>query len=424
MKCSQFREFIKGGEKFKSMISKTRIASVVSAGALLLSSFATTAFATTTSTSLEISGNGSFSESEIISKTSQDKTVVQDNDTRISNTLNASANSGGNTGSFNTNGDTTIDTGNATTFVDVVNKAGLNIANVEGCCVGDQTAQIARNGAGSDNDIKLKNNTDTNVFQSSNAWINNDIWADSNSGENAAKYNTGGNNDISTGHASTGVFVTNKANANIARVGGEGGAGSLHARILDNGAFSDSEIKVLNRQSTTIVQDNDAWFSNFVWAKSNTGHNKAKNNTGGSNSIWTGNAHTLVDVLNKANFNWVATDCGCVTNLSAKVAGNGSFADSDIFAALHNDRHIFQGGEGAGNLADFFNWVNSDASSGWNKAKGNTGSSHSDPEITTGHARSEQLVTNKANVNIVGGLSGLPDFSFGFDLGPLISFLH
>ena len=407
------------------MISKMRIASAVSAGALLLSSFASTAFATTTSTSLEISDNGSFSESAIISKTEKDDTVVQDSNARISNTLDASANSGGNTASFNTNGGTSIDTGNATSLVDVENKTGLNVANVEGCCVGNQTAQISDNGAYADSFIKLKNDTDTNVFQSSNAWIDNNLWADSNTGGNATKFNTGGNNDISTGNATTGVFATNLANANIAKVGSGyklGGAGSVQARILDNGAFSDSTIKVLNDQDTTVVQDSNAWFSNFVWAKSNTGYNKAKYNTGGSNSIWTGNAHTLVDLVNKANFNWVSTDCGCVTNLSAKVAGNGSFSDSAIFAVLDNERQIFQGAEGS--LADFFNWVDSDASSGWNKASSNTGSSHSDPEISTGHARSEQVVSNKANVNIVGRLAALPHFSFGFDLSPLISFLH
>lgn len=172
------------------MTIKQKITTGVASTALLLSTIVPAAFADFT-----ISGNGSRSDNQIdadfdiTTRISQRNDFDADNDVRINN------NTGDNRSSGNTGGDVSIDTGNATANVDIVNVGGSNIAHVDGCgCsnFGDFDAKIYGNGSKSDNEIDLDVNKDLRVYQTNDTNIDNNVYVNNNTGDNKANDNTGG----------------------------------------------------------------------------------------------------------------------------------------------------------------------------------------------------------------------------------------
>jgi len=425
---------MEGGElKMQIKMQIKRIAAVAATSAMLLSTFATTAFA---STELVISGNGASSDNTTSVTTTHTNTVVQSNDATVHNDVNSNASTGGNTANDNTGGDTTVVTGNARSTTDVSNAVNLNKADVNNCnCPGgDTSVTISGNGASSRSDANLSQNSDTAVFQDNNAHVTNNVDATAKTGYNDANRNTGGDTTIYTGNAVTEVGVSTKANANVAQVGGNGagsGSSSVNALITGNGAYSHNSVDLVKDHSITLVQDNYADVRNDVDAKAKTGNNKASDNTGGGTTIDTGMAATYVDVDTMANFNAAEVGCDCLVDTLAKVHGNGYDSDNNLRASLGDDLSVFQGGqEGAGNSAYLDNYVDGNAGSGYNDAKRNTASGDpSDPLILTGHSVSETGVSNKANVNVYGdgahlSLPGGTVLDFDFSLGSIWNLMH
>lgn len=403
------------------IITKTKLAAALASGTILFNSLATSALA---ATSLEVSGNGSQSESHVNVNKSSNTTVVQNNDAKVNNTVKSSASTGGNQANDNTGGDVTVATGNAKSKVDLSTHVNLNKAHVNECdCEGDVEVKVAGNGFESDNKVNLQSHNDTSLFQNNKADIKNDVDAKSSTGKNDAKRNTGGDVAVITGHAETDVNIQNKANANIASVGSNGNGdhvGTTSAKILGNGANSDNKINLDKHRSVTLVQNNDAYIDNYVYAKALTGKNNANDNTGGSVLVDTGNATTKKNIDNKANFNAASVDCGCVTDLEAKVAGNGFESDNMIWANLDQKLDVY-----ADNRADLYNDLYDKAKTGKNNVNRNTAEAHGDPAVITGHAVSEDSVSNSANVNLFGtDGSHNPDVEFGFDLGSVFGFFH
>src|SRR3989344_8163607 len=216
------------------MTLKKQIISIIASGAVLLQA-TIPAFADTT---LVISGNGADSKNEVKIESNQSTLVTQNNDAKINNQVNASSDTGDNEAEENTGGDVSISTGDATTDVNVQNTVNSNAASVDCCGNNDVDVLISGNGADSDNKIELKDEKDSGVqvFQDNNADVKNHVDADSNSGDNEAEENTGGDVSIETGDASTTVGVSTTANANWAQVGGNGSNPTLSLRIVDNGA--------------------------------------------------------------------------------------------------------------------------------------------------------------------------------------------
>jgi len=184
---------------------KKQIFSAMTAGALLLN-VATPALAGTT---LEISGNGSDSDNTVDVSTSNNTAVVQNNEAHVNNNIKVESNTGENTADDNTGGDVEIETGDADTEVNVSNSLNSNQASVDCCNEGDTEVKISGNGSDSDNDVKLNqtNGKDSGVFQTNKANVNNKVDVDSDTGDNDADDNTGGNVTIKTGDASTTVNV-------------------------------------------------------------------------------------------------------------------------------------------------------------------------------------------------------------------------
>lgn len=401
---------------------KKQFVAAVSAGTMLLS-MATPVFAETT---LEVTGNGAYSNSDVVVNTNRDVKVEQSNKANVTNNINTSSDTGSNDANYNTNGDVTVRTGDAKSKVEVENMLNSNRASVDCCATSDFDAKISGNGAQSDNDIRFNNDKNIKVEQDNDAYVRNDVDAKTNTGKNDAYGNTSGDVTIMTGDAKTDVAVKTQANANWAVVSGDSSDNAASLRVLDNGAYSDNYVKVDFDNSIKVEQDNDADVKNEVDAYAKTGYNEADYNTGDEVAILTGDAKTTVGIDNMVNFNWADVDCGCVLDLMAKVAGNGYDSDNDIKAYFDDKLTVDQGGRD-GNDADLDNAVWAKSATGKNEANSSTGSSDSDPLVWTGDSDSNVSVENSGNVNSYG--SEMPsdwtdwdlDFSMSFDLGDLMA---
>ncbi len=384
---------------------------------------------------LTISGNGEGSTNTIAATNTSSTTVSQNNDADIDNKITANANSGGNSATSNTGGNVAITTGNASTTTKVSNAANINTAHIAcDVCGTGGSVTISGNGENSTNTATVGNTgSDNQVFQNNDADIDNKVHSYAKTGWNDANSNTGGNVAITTGNASTTTKVTNKANANIAKLGGSGtdNQGALSATISGNGEDSMNVISLSNLASHIISQNNDADIDNYITSSSTTGNNSAVSNTNGMVTITTGAAKTKTDVDNAVNFN--AADVGCCsTGVAASILGNGEDSSNVILASLGNTLTVWQGDEESGNSAELDNKIYSDARSGNNNADGNTGwHSGGLTSVTTGSTMSNTGVSNHANANMFGSGLNLPhwpshfpfNFSFDFDLGGLFAML-
>jgi hypothetical protein len=261
----------------------------------------------------------------------------------------------------------------------------------------------------------------TLVYQDNNANVRNNVDAKSSTGYNDANRNTGGPVEISTGNATTNVGVSTVANANWAQVGNGGGEnGSVDLRIVGNGANSANAIALSLDPSTVLQQSNRAHVYNDVDASAKTGHNDANRNTGGPVSIETGDAKSMVTVENALNFNWADIDCGCLSDIFAKISGNGYDSENNIAAELGASQIVAQDNCGTPMALELSiltnghhgcsvrNNVDSDAYTGKNDVNENTSSNHADPSVSTGNATSNAEVENTGNANAF----GVADFEF------------
>lgn len=397
---------------------KKQVFSVVTAG-VMVANIATPALAETT---IQITGNGADSSNWSTVAQTNTTTVSQNNSANVTNNVNADAKTGGNDANFNTGGDVQVNTGNATTDVDVTNALNSNSANVDCCGNGNTEVEISGNGAKSENGVALVNTNATTVAQNNDANVRNNIDTNAKTGGNEAGSNTGGDVTIKTGNAKAGATVVTTANSNSAHVGGGHGLTNPSAKfvISGNGAESKNSIVAGLTNATTVAQNNDAHINNDVDADAKTGDNDANFNTGGDVTIDTGDATTDVNVANAVNFNHADVDCGCLLDLTAKVAGNGANSDNIIELGLANFQVV-----GQDNEACLFNEVDGDAKTGYNDANSNTGEvDHaSDPAVVTGNATSNTDVENSGNVNTVGDfdfdMPEMPNVEFSFSMAAL-----
>lgn len=414
--------FRKGGEE-KNM--SKRLVSAIAAVAMLLNS-AAPALATT----LEISGNGD-SNNEINVDVDQETNVVQDNTANISNDVDVTANTGGNTASRNTGGDVLVDTGNSEADVTISNTANSNVADVECCESGDVDVLISGNGDGSTNKVDLDVNqyegkgedpgSGTHIYQDNYAKVKNDVDVTANTGDNRASSNTGGDVLVFTGNAKIadeGVKIVNSVNSNSARVGGNAGGDegpALSVRILGNGSDSKNTIDLDFDREVIVSQDNIARITNDVDVNALTGNNWVARNTGGTAIVDTGNAYADVMVDNMANFNWADVDCGCLMDILAKVHGNGDGSENKIRANLDDELVVFQDNDWSCDKGYGWWWfwrkhgykkpcndVDATADTGNNAVNRNTAEGEGDPAVVTGDSEVDVTVGNTGNSNVFG----------------------
>jgi spore coat protein C len=240
---------------------------------LLSAVFATPAFA---DTDVVIAGNGSHSDNDVRVDLERNTTVSQTNDTDISNNVSVNNNTGYNSASGNTGGDVSIRTGDATSDVNISNQAGVNIANINGCCDnGDTTLRILGNGYRSDNSINFSQENNLRLIQNNDTDITNDVDVHNNTGHNSADGNTWGDVSIDTGDADSNVYIHNEAGKNVANIDGCCDEGDTTIKIEGNGSKSDNSVWFNSDNDRNFYQNNDTDFDNDVDVHNNTGYNHA-----------------------------------------------------------------------------------------------------------------------------------------------------
>ncbi|KKR28775.1 MAG: hypothetical protein UT61_C0042G0010 [Candidatus Woesebacteria bacterium GW2011_GWA1_39_8] len=310
------------------------------------------------------SGNGAGSLNTADVDATNSDTANQTNDANIGNTLDLSADSGNNKTILNTNGDSSITTGDANVEANVLTFANNNLAgNVVlgvvnifgdlvgniilteealnsfcGNCLGSVSTSNSDNGAYSQNDANatVTNTNDTQQFN--NADITNNLTLDANTGDNDASLNTGGNSSVQSGTADVSANVLNIGNLNLSGgnywlvlindagrwigkiLGTEDGSTIASSDALEFNVDSSGEVSVTNAgngvgstntayattsQNTSVNQNNDAHIVNNVNLSANTGGNRASYNTGGDSSITTGDANIIANIVNFVNNNIV-----------------------------------------------------------------------------------------------------------------------
>lgn len=402
------------------MLLIRKIATAFATSAIVLNAIATPAFA---GTNIQISGNGENSNSKADINVTHSNVVTQNNTANVTNNVDVNSSTGGNKANGNTGGDVKIDTGDAKTNVTVSNQLNQNVAQLNCCPANDTTnVVIEKNGEYSKNKVYLDRENFNGIFQNNAADVYNDVYVKTNTGNNSAKSNTGGDVEIKTGDANSTVNVSTAANFNAARVGDGSGGGALSLKILGNGEFSYNKIDADLLSTTVVTQDNWAGIDNYLDVNSTTGKNKANGNTGGNVTIDTGDANVKANVNNDVNFNWADLNCGCLLDdLTAKIDGNGEDSRNkiDLDMSEGRDNGAFQANDQY--LDNYLDDLR--AKSGNNDAKSNTGWGSSDPvEVLTGDAGVVSNTSNSGNVNVVG--SGMPDFHMTMDLSDLMDLLH
>jgi hypothetical protein len=407
---------MKGGETMKKFLSKSL--ALFASSTMFLYSFVP-AMADSTIT---VTGNGSSSANSVDLSTTTTNSLVQNNSATICNNVTSNATSGDNTANSNTGGDVGIGTGNASSLVSISTAVNKNIASMPTSYGDPTTVNINNNGSLSTNQIDLDLINANSAFQTNMANIGNMVNTKANSGHNNANSNTGGDVQIMTGNAQSEVGITNKANVNIANLGiNNSSDNNISAQISGNGASSYNNIDLDQSQLNSLVQDNYANIWNSVHTDVKSGFNHANSNTNGDVIIDTGSAVSLVDIGNKANFNFASLGGNSMSDPLMLVSSNGSQSTNNIDADILNNSSIFQGADSSFNA---HNSVNAHASAGKNTASYNTGS-QTDGEFSlfTGNAMFASQVITTGGVNLFGNGLTLPwgmELNFGFDLNPLM----
>jgi len=195
-------------------------------------------------------GNGANSSNNANTSNLISDSTVQANTANIQNNINVEAETGENTTEKNTNGTSSVETGDANVLVQAVNivnsnikssatwwlviineggrwigrilgaPEGVNYAGSEGTEFivdenGEVTAVNSGNGADSKNNTSASQSESTTTTQTNSATIVNNINLSANTGGNSASKNTGGDSKIVTGDATIIANIVNFVNNNI-----------------------------------------------------------------------------------------------------------------------------------------------------------------------------------------------------------------
>lgn len=280
----------------------------------------------------------------------------------------------------------------------------------------DVNAKIEGNGSDSENEIEIETDNKVKLDQKNRAYVDNRVDVKASSGDNDVNDNTGGDVIVRTGDIDTTVKLATVANANSARIGGNGSeAGVASARILGNGSFSENDIDLDFDNEIDLTQDNYADIENYVDVDADSGWNDVSDNTGGEVALLTGDIDAKIIVDNMVNFNAANIEDCCFEDLNAKIAGNGSDSDNEIEYEAENELNVEQD-----NDSDLNNKLFVDGYTGDNDVDDNTGSYDelSDPFVQTGNAGADVHVNNEGGVNTFG------DVELEFDLGDLMDLFH
>lgn len=279
------------------------------------------------------------------------------NDAQIENHVNAVSNTGNNTASWNTLGGNVV-TGNATLNATISNVANINTTTVTGGpAAGNNSGLNEITGPSSFNQAAINNLNRVNVSNSNTATVENRVDAVSNTGDNAADYNTGPAN-VRTGVASLNIGVGNHVNDNAQEI--TAGAGGTAPNTVGNsttGPLSQNFATIDNASDVQVNNVNDLIVGNFVNALANTGRNSTSWTTLGGD-IDTGVAAAGIGVETVGNIN--------TTTVQVAMGGFTNVADNGVTGPLSTN---YTGVENNQNIA-VENWNNKCRSHNANRLEG------------------------------------------------------
>lgn len=283
-----------------------------------------------------------------------------------------------------------------------VTSSALLLASAGNFAMAGQTIRISGNGTGSDNAATTSTVNTTFVTQTNDARINNNVDVDANTGRNDANGNTGGDVTVRSGNSDVDVAVNNMANQNMAKVQNCGGCpGDLKVVIEGNGSHSNNTADVTRAKTVVLTQDNRADINNDVNVNSDTGGNRANDNTGavlGSSDpeVRSGNSSVNVRLGTAVNHNVASIGSGSGSgnggDVTVAIRGNGTRSTNDVNLDLLSTVFLDQT-----NGADVSNHVNANADTGNNQANDNTGDG--DVLVMSGDSDVNVDVKTMANFN-------------------------
>lgn len=244
---------------------------------------------------------------------------------------------------------------------------------------------------------------------------------------------------ITTGDADNFGNLSTYANSNISLSPSRenGGGSGITVVNSENGTNSDNYGSVLVSDESNTTQNNNANVGNNLYQKTTTGDNSASKNTGGDNTIVTGDANTTGTILTAVNTNLdgvAVYEFNVVDNQTGNYILDFSKANC-ISGCLTGDTKVINTGNGAdsvnsGNVdtnstdntsqindAAVLNNLTLTSDSGDNKADMNTNGNNS---ITTGDANVSGSVVNMVNNNIAGGVVYAVVNIFGDLIGDIV----
>lgn len=292
-------------------------------------------------TNVTVSGNGYGSSNGVDVNNSNGVFLNQTNNANVLNSVESKANTGKNDSSFNTGGNGSIVTGNASTTVKVGNMLNANEATVGGGNgnAGNSSVTITGNGAFSENGVALNNGSAVVLSQGNSANVANYVDAKANTGKNDSTFNTGGDTSVVTGNAKTDVTVDNAVNFNSASVGCDCVMGGLEVKVAGNGTDSFNAVDAGDDNAVFNGQGNETALLNSVDGNAKTGYNDPSFNTSevnGDPSVHTGNGTSTTNVDNSGNVNLFNN--GSTLHLPGDVELGLNF---DLFGLWTNFSHLF-----------------------------------------------------------------------------------
>lgn len=155
---------------------------------------------------------------------------------------------------------------------------------------------VKNNGFGSFNHVWSFKYDKKKVKQKNKTRVNSFVSSYSNTGGNHSSFNTGGTNTINSGSTTTGVAigVTGNSNVNEDSQGCCCDGGDTTIQISGNSAFSHNGVGVFEGCKDVVKQGNKTSVNTTVITSSKTGHNSSSFNTGGNNSVESGDTTTSV----------------------------------------------------------------------------------------------------------------------------------
>ena len=252
---------------------------------------------------------------------------------------------------------------------------------------------VSNNGDGSSSSVSVNSNNSSNVTQTNDTQVNNDVITDADTGSNQTSSNNG-DSSINTGDVTVTTSINNedintKMEDKIGTCGVVCGSDEeSKISISGNGSNSLSSIDLGLSNNADIKQTNSANVTNNVGVKANTGYNTANNNNGDVR-IETGNITAITAILNKninLNIDPILSPFGA---LSVSISGNGDGSVNGIVLFFGNKLNY-----NGSNNTTIVNNVTHDLNTGGNIANGNNGA----VLIATGDIMSVVTIGNE-NIN-------------------------